>query len=172
MRTNDDLNRVKSVDKALVILDCFYERKKITFSELKELTKFPNGTMSRMLNSLINGDYINKDPKTGLYSLGKKLFILGFTVIKNLDFHKIVHPILEDLGEVTKETANGAIFFDNGIAYIDVVEERGVHEGVARVFDEENDAVKAVKNGEIKEGEIIFVTGCGPKAMGCPSCLE
>lgn len=115
-------NRVKIIYKLMEILNCFIDKEEIRFSELCKITKLSNATISRILNTLIDGEFINKNQKKGLYSLGKKFFILGFSTIKNLDFNKIIGPILEDIVNETKETANAAIFFDNKIVYIDIRE--------------------------------------------------
>lgn len=115
-------NTVKIIYKLMKILNCFIDKEEISFSELCKITKLSNATVSRILNTLIDGEFINKNQKNGLYSLGKNFFILGFSTIKNLDFNKIIGPILENLANETKETANAAIFFDNKIVYIDIRE--------------------------------------------------
>ena len=44
-----------------------------------------------------------------------------------------------------------------------VVEEMMVHEGPARVFDCEDDAIKAIKGGEIHPGDVVVIRYVGPK---------
>jgi putative YjhG/YagF family dehydratase len=39
-------------------------------------------------------------------------------------------------------------------------------EGPARVFVREHDAITAIKNGEINEGDVIVLAGCGPSGTG------
>ena len=51
-----------------------------------------------------------------------------------------------------------------------VVEEMMVHEGPARVFDSEEDAVKAILNKEIKDGDVVVIRYEGPK--GGPGMRE
>ena len=44
-----------------------------------------------------------------------------------------------------------------------VVEEMMVHEGPARVFDCEEDAIAAIKGGKIVEGDVVVIGYEGPK---------
>jgi dihydroxy-acid dehydratase len=51
-----------------------------------------------------------------------------------------------------------------------VVEEMMVHEGPARVFDSEDDAIAAIKGGKIVEGDVVVIRYEGPK--GGPGMRE
>ena len=43
-----------------------------------------------------------------------------------------------------------------------------VHEGPARVFDSEDDAIKAIKGGKIVAGDVVVIRYEGPKGSGMP----
>ena len=49
-----------------------------------------------------------------------------------------------------------------------LVDENGVyaHEGPAKVFTSEHDAIVAIKQNEIEAGDVLVVTGCGPIGTG------
>lgn len=49
-----------------------------------------------------------------------------------------------------------------------LVDENGVyaHEGPAKVFTSEHDAIAAIKQNEIEAGDVLVVTGCGPIGTG------
>ena len=51
-----------------------------------------------------------------------------------------------------------------------VVDEMLVHEGPARVFDSEEDAIDAIKGGKIKDGDVVVIRYEGPK--GGPGMRE
>ena len=112
----------KSLNKALDIIECFEEKECYSFSELCKKTGQTNATVNRILRTFSNKKFINKDKKTGLYYLGEKFFILGFLLFKNLEFAQIVKPVLEELSNITGETANASILFENYIVFIDTVE--------------------------------------------------
>ena len=46
-----------------------------------------------------------------------------------------------------------------------------VHEGPARVFECEEDAIAAIKGGQIKEGDVVVIRYEGPKGGPGMSCL-
>ena len=49
-----------------------------------------------------------------------------------------------------------------------LIDENGVyaHEGPAKVFTSEHDAIAAIKQNEIEAGDVLVVTGCGPIGTG------
>ncbi|MCI8638437.1 MAG: dihydroxy-acid dehydratase [Coprococcus sp.] len=54
-----------------------------------------------------------------------------------------------------------------------VVAEMLVHEGPARVFECEDDAIKAIKDGQIKPGDVVVIRYVGPKGgPGMPEMLN
>ena len=59
---------------------------------------------------------------------------------------------------------------DGGVKRSAVVEEMMVHEGPARVFDCEEDAIAAIKGGKIVEGDVVVIRYEGPK--GGPGMRE
>lgn len=49
-----------------------------------------------------------------------------------------------------------------------VVKEMMVHQGPARVFDDEPSAVAALRNGKLQPGDVIVIRYQGPRAVGMP----
>jgi putative YjhG/YagF family dehydratase len=49
-----------------------------------------------------------------------------------------------------------------------LLDERGVYrlEGPARVFTSEHEAIAAIKNGAVREGDVLVLLGCGPLGTG------
>lgn len=50
----------------------------------------------------------------------------------------------------------------------EVIDENGIyyHKAKVKVFTSERKAIKAIRNGEIKKGDMMAVTGCGPLGTG------
>lgn len=61
-------------------------------------------------------------------------------------------------GSVVKATAIDLSLFDTNGIYR--------HEGTARVFVNENDAMVAIKRGQIQPGSVVILTGIGPMGTG------
>ena len=116
------LNKIRSVDRALSVIKCFIKKESISFSELVKLSKLPNATIARILNSLKDSEYIYKDQKTELYCRGSKMSLLGFSVVNNLELYKVIHSTIEDLAEKTNETANVAVHSGSEFIYVDIVD--------------------------------------------------
>jgi IclR family transcriptional regulator, KDG regulon repressor len=115
-------DQVKSIIRAVNILECFLENERLTFKEICRKTNLSNGTVYRILETLIDKNFVSRDSKTEKYLIGKGIFVLGNLALKNYEFEKIAHPVLEELVTNTKETANASIFYDNSIIFIDSVD--------------------------------------------------
>lgn len=96
---------VRAVDRALAILDCFSDREhEISLMEISRLTGLSAATASRILSTLAQRDYVFRDEKSGLYSLGWKLVHLGNHVISNAELCSVSYPILKELHSVKNES--------------------------------------------------------------------
>ena len=115
------INEVRSVIRALNVLECFLEEEYLSFGGITKRINLSNGTVNRLLKTLITKDFIKKNQETGLYGLGERFFLFGFSALKNFKFNHIVHPILEELTLKTGETSNASIIYDNALIFIDTV---------------------------------------------------
>ena len=114
-------NKVRSILRAIECLECFANNEKLKFNEIGKITKLSNGTVYRIIETLMSKNLIEKDKKSKEYMLGKGIFLLGNLALKNYSFPQLVHPYLEKLAEISKETVNASIFYDNSIIFIDSV---------------------------------------------------
>ena len=96
MRTNGNL--VNSVIRALSILECYLDVDELKFTDIVKKARLSNGTVNRLLETLMEKDFIIKK-ENGNYSLGNKnhngevvgaISISGFSdrMDNNLDFLK------------------------------------------------------------------------------------
>ena len=103
--------------------------------------------------------------------------VTGKTVLENIEncVNKdpdVIRPI-DDPYSVTGGIAvlKGNLAPDSGVVKRSaVVPEMMVHSGPARVFDCEEDAIKAIKNGKIVKGDVVVIRYEGPK--GGPGMRE
>jgi IclR family transcriptional regulator, KDG regulon repressor len=114
-------NQVNSLHRAINVLECFLIGEELSFGEICKKTNLSNGTVYRILQTLLERDYISKNNKLERYTIGKGVYVLGINAIKNYEFEKNIRPALEKLALITKETANASIFYDNSIIFIDSV---------------------------------------------------
>ena len=106
-----------------------------------------------------------------------QITVTGKTVVENIkDVHnlnpEVIRPIDNPyMAQGGIAVLKGNIAPDTGIVKQSaVVPEMMVHEGPARVFDCEEDAIKAIKGGDIVPGDVVVIRYEGPK--GGPGMRE
>jgi len=118
-----DKQSVRAVNRALELLKCFLNKsKEMSLIELAECTNLPKTTVLRLMTSLEEEGFIEKDSIVHKYRLGIVLFQLGTIVANDLELKKISLPIMEDLALQTKETININIIQNDKRVCIEKVE--------------------------------------------------
>jgi IclR family KDG regulon transcriptional repressor len=105
----DKNSSVKSVSRALSILEAFsLERSELSLNEISKITGFYKSTILRQTETLIGEGFLVKDPESGKYKLGAKLYLLGQIYIQSSNLLKSSAPVLQEVVDTLQETA--AIF--------------------------------------------------------------
>jgi len=123
MEINENKDRIKSVDKALDILEFLSKNEQeIGISEISKKLNMGLSTVHRILFTLKSRGYVIQNQKTIKYRLGIKLFELGCKVQNSKNLIKIVKPYLRELSRITNETVNLAILEGKDVVYLDTIE--------------------------------------------------
>ncbi|MDQ4128666.1 MAG: IclR family transcriptional regulator [Actinomycetota bacterium] len=111
---------VQSVERALDILE-FLSRSEdeLGVSEIGEATGLAAGTVHRLLGTLADRGYVHKNTSTRRYGLGLKSLTMAITTRERLA--PLALPFLEELMQVSNESANLAILEGNTMMYIEQV---------------------------------------------------
>ena len=114
---------INSILRAGSILKCF-SRGKGTFkmSEISAQVGLDRSTTYRILLSLEKCGLVEKDPRTGEYSLGPAALEIGSAFLGRTDLFQIAKPAMADLALKVQETVNLAILSETEILYIDKVD--------------------------------------------------
>ena len=112
---------MKSLHKALDIIDIIAETGSIGLQDLSLRTGFPPPTAHRLVSTLVKRRYLNQDPTTKSYSLSFRFLELGTMVRRQFNLVSIARPHLERLMAETKENANLALLDGDEMVYIDNV---------------------------------------------------
>lgn len=125
----------RSVERALEILDCFLIEDKLTLNEISEKTKLSPSTAYRIMQTLQNRYFIERDDKNKKFSIGDKINKLACSVTKdqNMELRKIVYPYMEKLKE--KYNENIRLYIPDG-SYklcIEVIESTREHRALIKV---------------------------------------
>jgi len=125
MKTIDFRNRylINSILRACNILRCFSrEKSHFKIRDLAHQLRLDRSTTYRILLSLEKCGLVEKDGKTGEYSLGMAAFEIGNAFLRQMDFIKISKPVMGDLAFKVQETVHLAVLSDTEIVYVDKVD--------------------------------------------------
>ena len=111
---------IQSIDRAVRILHCFESKPELSLSEICSEVKLHKSTVYGIVTTLKNNDLLQKDPDTGIYSLGLGLYKLASNV--NIDLRRISLPFLQELCNTTTETVNLVIPDGSNIIYVEKCE--------------------------------------------------
>jgi len=99
----------------------------MALSELTEALHLHKSTVFRLLMVLERERLVNRNPLTGHYRLGMKLFELGSKAVSNLSIRECARTRLEHLAFETGETVHLCVLDHGEMLYVDKVEpERSV----------------------------------------------
>ncbi len=128
---------VQSVERALDILEVLGRSgSELGVSEIGAATGLAAGTVHRLLGTLVSRDYVRRDERTRKYSLGLKPLIMAIAARERLG--PLALPFLEELMQVSHETANLAILESNSTLYI---EQSSPPSRMLRIFTEPGNRV-------------------------------
>ena len=115
---DSSLSAVQTVERAFDLLECLARSSGwMGISELSQATGQPLGTIHRLLKTLITRDYVVRDSRTRRYALGPAFRRLAGTGLQTLDWTELATPFLQELVEISGETANLAILERNRAVY-------------------------------------------------------
>lgn len=88
----------KSVSKTLAILSLFSEGERmLRTSEIADRLQMNISTVSRHLNTLLDGGFLQRDDATGYYYPGMEIITLAGVALKNKSIYRHAYPELQQL---------------------------------------------------------------------------
>jgi IclR family acetate operon transcriptional repressor len=114
---------VQTVDKAVELLGYFSERQpEYGLSDLARTAGFDKASTRRLLLALIKHDYIEQNHNNKAYRLGPGVLRLARVRETSLPLASLTTPLLEELVQVTGESAHFSLLAGGRISSIGVVE--------------------------------------------------
>lgn len=100
----------KPFAKGLRVLDLFTpERSSLSLTEIAEAIGTNKSSAFRFINTLVELEYLKKDPRTKLLTLGSKAYSLGMNLAKSFSVVQIIKPILDEAYESLQVTIDSAL---------------------------------------------------------------
>jgi len=122
---------ITALQRGLHVLSLFNrERPALTLTEIVTATGLNKSTAFRVISTLDDAGYLERDPDTRRYRPGLKILQLGFTAISSLEFRQVARPYLIKLSEQTGETASLSVLDDLDVVYVDRIRGRQIIVGV------------------------------------------
>jgi IclR family KDG regulon transcriptional repressor len=115
-------NTVRSLDRALKILNKLSEEDSLGVTELSEKVGLNKSTTYRLLNTLAANNYVEQDQSTSRYRLGLRLFQLGNIVASRIQLRSEAQPFLKQLSKAYGCAAHLVILLGNEAFYLEKVE--------------------------------------------------
>lgn len=109
---------IRSVQKALSILDLFLEKQALNVTEISGLLGLSFSTTHHLVSTIRDCGYLRQDKVARKYRLGPKAFQIGIAAQDTIDLVHISRPILRDLASRVNENVNLAVLDHSEIVYI------------------------------------------------------
>ncbi|NPC91563.1 IclR family transcriptional regulator [Bacillus sp. WMMC1349] len=111
----------KTVVKSMALLNLFLTKERLSLNEMIELTGMPKTSVYRMVCSLCEMGFLNRD-ESGMYGLGLLFLQYGQLVSERLDIRKMALPVMEKLRDEVDEAVHLIVKQGNEAIYIEKLE--------------------------------------------------
>lgn len=117
------MTEIQSLARGLKILDILGDSANgVSVTELAEQLNLDKGSASRLVATLANYAYAEKDPVSRRYSLGPQVVTLSRSLLARLPLREVAKPFLRELMEKSGECSHVAILSQGKVLYVDQVE--------------------------------------------------
>jgi DNA-binding IclR family transcriptional regulator len=116
---------IESVLAALDVLESFLAKSGQTTMEIMQATRFTRNRVMRLTGTLVHKGYMMVDARTGVFSIGPKLFALGKVFERNRGILLMVRPVLRQISLKTGESAS--FYVRDGVERVVLAREEGTH---------------------------------------------
>lgn len=117
------MTEIQSLARGLKILDILCESSNgVSVTEIAERLGLDKGSASRLVATLANYSYAERDPLSRRYTLGPQVVTLSRSLLAKLPLREVAKPYLRELMEKSGECAHVGILSQGKVLYIDQVE--------------------------------------------------
>jgi len=114
---------VQSVERALDIINTIVAASRsLSVGELSQAMGLAPSTIHRILQTLMAKNYVFQDLQTKRYDIGPEIVDIGSALFLRYDLVRRVRPYLQELVELTGETAHVAQLYGTAAMYLSQVE--------------------------------------------------
>jgi IclR family pca regulon transcriptional regulator len=109
---------IQSLEKALFVLESFREAERLlSLAEISKISGLDKPAAQRCVHTLVQTGYLEKDPQSGRFSLGKKVLDLSFHFLRAHPLVIAATPVLLHLRRDCGERTNLSLFDGTSVVY-------------------------------------------------------
>lgn len=117
------MSNVQSLERALTILNTLSDHPDgLPIAKLTKLVDLSKSTTHRLLATLVDMNYVAKDPESDKYKVGLQTLYIARSVLNNNNIANVAKPYLKQLCADVNETVHLCIEDKGEIVYIDKLE--------------------------------------------------
>jgi len=114
---------VRAVERALDVLLCFSRQTpELSMTQIAEQVGIHKSTVHRLLATLENKRFVQRNPDTGMYQLGIRLLQMAYLTLEQNDLRRVAAPFLRSLGELYQENIHLAVLDDTDVVFMYIIE--------------------------------------------------
>lgn len=118
MSTNGEI-KVKSLQKALEILNCFAYKQQLGVTEISEMLDLYKSNVHNILNTYTAMGYLEQDVESGKYRLGIKIFELSRALGTRYEISRIALPYMQQIANQTGDNVYIAVLHSDEVLYLE-----------------------------------------------------
>lgn len=112
---------VQVVERAIAILKAFTASEpELSVTELSQRLQLPKSTVSRILQTLAQAEFVSRNQETGRYRLDVGILALAENVLGMADLRQIARPYLRALANTIGETASLSVLEPYGVVNLEL----------------------------------------------------
>ena len=116
---NSNEIKIKSLKKALDVLNCFVVKPTWGVTEISERLGLNKSNVHDILTTLKAMDYLERDAETDRYKLGMQIFALNRAMGDTFSIIKIAQPYMQEVANITDERVYLAIPHEGEVVYLE-----------------------------------------------------
>src|SRR5690625_2083309 len=130
MRSSEDKVKIKSLSRALNILDCYTtDRIELGITEICDLLNLNKSHVHNVVSTFEHHGYLVKNPENNKYRLGFHILKLSNIINSNMTELDFIRPHIRKIAKETNEIVYYGILNDDHVLYLDYASTSGtIHE--------------------------------------------
>jgi IclR family transcriptional regulator, KDG regulon repressor len=114
---------VRAVERALDVLLCFtIQTPELTMTQIADQVGIHKSTAHRLLATLENKRFIQRDRDTGIYRLGIRLLQMAYLTLEQNDLRRLAGPFMHRLCDLYEENIDLTLLDDTDVVFVNIFE--------------------------------------------------